>query len=81
MLFADYLTVIKRDKKLKKWRNMQKVIYIVLALLACAISFTGCTTGGYFQVGYIPVTEVRDVHTTVKSRNIPSKVKHNENDF
>jgi hypothetical protein len=33
------------------------ILVLVVALLCC-----NCSTGGYLQVGYIPVTQVNDQH-------------------
>ena len=37
-------------------------ILIVLVLVIGVIACTGCSTGGYLQIGYIPVSEVHDQH-------------------
>lgn len=58
---------------------MDKVILGLLVIIVAVIC-CGCTTGGYLQVGYIPVTEVRDVHTTVKHKPTTKKV-NDETDY
>ena len=56
---------------------MQKVIIGLLIAIVAAIC-CGCTSGGYFQVGFIPVTEVKDVHTTVKHKPVIAKKVNDE---
>ena len=60
---------------------MVKVITVLLALIVVIITCTGCTNGGYVQLGYIPVTEVRDVHTTIKPTHKPKTVKNEDEDY
>jgi hypothetical protein len=45
---------------------MKKIGLVIVLML-----MTGCVRGGYIQLGYIPVTEVKDVHITRAEQSRP----------
>lgn len=48
-------------------------ILIALVLAVGVVVCSGCSTGGYIQIGYIPVSEVNDQHMNKPEHYIAKK--------
>lgn len=61
--------VMKEIEKIKQEVRQQGEVKILifLALIVTVVYSTGCSTGGYLQIGYIPVNEVDDRHMNKKN--------------
>ena len=60
---------MKEIEKIKAEANGELGILFLLALAVTLIYSTGCSTGGYLQIGYIPVNEVDDRHMNKKNND------------
>ena len=58
---------MKEIQKIKQEANGELGILAGLAVAVMLIYATGCSTGGYIQIGYIPVNEVDDRHMNKKN--------------
>ena len=49
------------------WRKVMTVTQSIVAVvvMAALAVLTGCSTGGYVQIGWIPVNDVVDTHSNI----------------
>ena len=45
--------------------NEAKILISLCVAILMSLGLTACSTGGYVQIGWIPVNDVNDIHRNV----------------